>query len=530
MSRAGELAAPFISAGLLLVSLVAGHGCGRRHAPPARADAGAPALLSSAEEEAPNEEEPWAPETGPRGNLSFEVVDAATRKPTPCRLTFIGLGKTPTPRFTNREIPLRIDGGIASYNRVFSLTGRGGLTLRHGSYDVIVSHGLEWSMVTEHRVRVGTTPVKVSAALSHVVPTPGWVSADLHVHAAPSWDSVVPLSARVEEFGAEGVDVLVATDHNTVSDYAPVIAEIGAKKLLGSVRGVEVSTMDWGHFGAFPVNPEPEWRVLHGMRMEGMSPIELLHAVRQHDPDALVTVNHPRMGILGYFSRAGFDRVTARFAKPRASFDFDAVEVMNGYQGASREQIDAVLGDWYSLLLHGHRSTAVGNSDTHHMHYAIAGYPRNYVEVRDDRADATDGDELAQALKAGHSFFTTGPILELDVDGKHMGELVRAPSGKVTLHLRVRAAPWVSVSNVDILVDGAVVHSEPVGPSTAPLRLDLTVPLSVGRDAFVLVVAEGDRLPKPLIGPGRRPIPCIAVSNPVRLDVDGNGRYDAPKH
>jgi hypothetical protein len=525
MARAAELVAPGVAAGLVAVCMLASHGCSRHRADRGLADAAAPvAAVGSI-----SEEEPTIDENVPRGNLSFEVVDAANGRPIPARLTFIGTGKTPSPRFTNREIPIAIDGGIASYNRVFSLSGHGGLKIPHGIYDVTVSRGIEWSLGVERGVHIGKTPVKLHVALRHDVTTPGLLSADLHVHAAPSWDSVVPLAARVQEFSAEGVDLLVATDHNTVSDYGPLIAELGAKKLIGSVRGAEVSTIDWGHFGAFPMNPEPGWWVLHGVRMKGMKPSELLGEVRRHDPNALITVNHPRMGILGYFSRAGFDRTTATFLKPRMSFDFDAVEVMNGYQSASREQIDILLGDWFSLLTHGHRVTAVGNSDTHHMHYAIAGYPRNYVLVPDDRPDGTDGDALAAALKSGRSFFTTGPILDVDIGGKKIGETVASNGKSVTLHVVVRAASWIDVDMVRVLVDGHVTQSLAVPPIRTPERLRADVPISVTRDAFVVVVADGGKLPAPIgFGPGHRPIPSFAVSNPIYIDVDGNGHYDAP--
>src|SRR6266516_907779 len=85
--------------------------------------------------------------------------------------------------------------------------------------------------------------------------------------------------------------------------------------------------------------------------------------------------------------------------RPGFSWDFDAVEVMNGYQDPVRKSVDKIIDDWFALLNHGHLVTATGNSDTHHLTYNIGGYPRNYVRVLDDRPQAVTGKEVARAVR-----------------------------------------------------------------------------------------------------------------------------------
>jgi len=274
----------------------------------------------------------------PRGVLSFEVLDADKKLPTACKLTFVGTGKTKNPRFSVGDVPVGIEGGIAAWSRVYSLLGRGSLKVPHGTYDVFVSHGPEWSVEVKRGVVVGPSGARVAASLRHSVPTPGWVSADLHVHAAPSWDSNVPLGGRVREFAAEGVDILVASDHNVLTDYTAAIDEADAESTLSSVNGVELSTVDWGHFGAFPMKPDNEWWALRGVRMRGMPAADLLRGVRQRDPEALLSVNHPRLGKMGYFNRADYNPLSGRVGKARASLEFDAVEIMNGYKDAQLDK------------------------------------------------------------------------------------------------------------------------------------------------------------------------------------------------
>lgn len=502
---------------VVLATVASVHGCGRGSPGAGRTepggDSGTPAPQLPLRE----------PEPSPMGNVSFDVRDAGGVN-TPCKLTFVGRDGTRDPQLS-RELPsLPIDGGIAANQRVFSLTGHGSLSVPDGHYEVYVSHGPEWTLHVEP-IEVGPAPVSLAVKLEHVVRTDGWLSADLHVHAAPSWDSNVPVGARVHEFVAEGVDVLVATDHNVVTDYRPEIARSSADRSLGTVAGTEISTVDSGHFGAFPVADDKGWWFLRGVRMKGLTPVGLLAAVRRHAPGALLTVNHPRLGKMGYFNTGGFDPGSARFTVPKASLQFDALEVMNGAKAGDLERVDKVCVDWFSLLRNGHRVTAVGNSDTHDLARSFAGYPRNYVQLGDSGADV-DGERLAAALREGRSYFTSGPVLDVDIDGKSFGETVRAKDGVVKLAVRVRAAPWISVSRVRVFVNGLLQAERKVAVSREPERFSEHIELELTEDAFVVVRVEGDQPLPPVVGGlhGQSLNP-IAMTNPIYVDFDGDGRY-----
>ncbi len=401
---------------LLAAGLLGFQGC-RSGAEPSGPDGGAP-LQHDASAAAQSEAVEPAEHEPPWGNVRYHVVDARTGKLIPMKLTFVGHKPWPTPQFTKHDIPIQLDGAVAAHNRVFSLTGTGSVRVPQGRYDVWITRGPEWSAFAAKALHVGRAPVELSASLSHVAPAEGWTSADFHVHAAPSWDSSVPLEARVYEFAAEGVDVIVSTDHNLVTDYAPVVDELGAGRLLRSATGVEVTTKDWGHFGVFPLEPDPSWDVLQGRMLYGHAPKKLLPDIRSHAPHAVIIVNHPRSARFGYFAIGKLDDNTARFRKPGASDEFDAVEIMNGYQDPGLLTLDATLKDWFALLASGRRVSATGDSDTHHLQRDLAGYPRNYVHVD----PAAGPDALAQALRQGHAFFSSGPLIDLNVGGKSFGD------------------------------------------------------------------------------------------------------------
>jgi hypothetical protein len=188
------------------------------------------------------------------GLLTYDVRDADTGQPIPCKLTFVGTGGTPKPAFTRIDIG-RPEGdlAIAAFERVFSAVGSEEIRVPFGSYDIYVSRGPEWDVSVSRKVEVGQEGAKLTARLRHVVDTTGWLSADFHVHAAPSPDSIVPLTHRIIEFVADGIDMIVSTDHNSVTDYAPSIRQLGLGSLITSAMGDELTTNGWGHFGAFPL-------------------------------------------------------------------------------------------------------------------------------------------------------------------------------------------------------------------------------------------------------------------------------------
>jgi hypothetical protein len=206
------------------------------------------------------------------------------------------------------------------------------------------------------------------------------------------------------------------------------------------------------------------------------------------------------------------------------ALDFDAIEIMNG---DSWPQYLATRADWYALLRQGERRTATANSDSHAPSELVA-YPRNYVWVG---AEGDDPERFDAALVAGRSFGTTGPrVRALRVNGAAVGDLVRGEGGRAHVEYAVDGAGWVPIDEVRILVNGTVVH-------TAKERAG-SVDLALERDGFVTLEAGAALDADPVewirshpglytevIAPG---FVSTAFTNPVFVDVDGNGRFDAP--
>jgi hypothetical protein len=472
------------------------------------------------------------PKLEAQGGLSFEILDAATSTRMPGKLTIVGVNGTKDPRFS-KDIGVEIDDSLEAYDRVFSLSGVGVIALPVGTYDVTFSRGIEWTIATQ-RIAMTPTGVELHAKLAHVIQTPGWISGDFHVHAAGSPDSRVPMRDRVYEFIADGVDMIVATDHNVVSNYQPVIEEMHAEKFLASSTGDEITSGSWGHFGAFPLPHEMESEGHGAIPVKKQTAIDIFASIRKTAPAAVIDVHHPRLekGI-GYFFLGKFDDTNDSSTRRGFSYDFDAIEVLNGYQDTNRKTIDRVMQDWFALLDRGHLVTATGNSDTHHLNYNLGGYPRNYVQVPNDDPQLVTGEDVAKGVKAHHAFFTTGPIVDFRVGTVGIGDLAPAPNHKATAEITVRAAPWVSVSRVIVYVAGKEVKrweiaTEPTDKDQVQ-RFHETLDLAVANDTYALVRVEGDRSLSPVVGGGGKKdviVHPFALTNPIFLDANGNGKYD----
>ncbi|MEB2310732.1 MAG: CehA/McbA family metallohydrolase [Sorangiineae bacterium] len=436
------------------------------------------------------------------GQLRYEVTGADGRL-LPARLVFRGIDGTPDPAFG----PPHLAGGAAmvSYTR----SGAGAVELPPGRYRVLFTHGVEYGLDTHDLEVTAESGARVRAVLPHLVDTPGALACDFHLHAAPSGDTGLPVADRVAALVAEGLDFAVATDHNVVTDYAPF-----AGGQLATATGVEITTASWGHFNAFPypLGEPPPFTV---------APAEFFASVRERAPRAIIQVNHPRMSPgIGYFDLGKLEPARATAERPGFSFDFDTLEVFNGFSRGNLAEVEQTLADWRALLLAGRRFTAVGNSDSHSLVYQWAGYPRTYVE-----AGQAEPREIARALRQGRALVTTGPLIEFHIGEEGPGSLASAEGGTVVAKIRVRAAPWIDVTRVELWVDDRRVSERRVEGDGVE-RLAWEPALHLERDAFITVIARGDRALAEVL-PGPRTVP-FAVTNPIFVDVDGDGAYTPP--
>jgi hypothetical protein len=459
----------------------------------------------------------------PWGTLRYAVTEAAGA-PMPGRIRLRGTGETPTPRFGDDE---DVAGAV---DTVYTASGRGARILGPGTYHALVTRGLEYEAASVPVRIIAGQATPLAVALRRVVDTPGALSGDLHLHAAPSPDSNLSLVGRLTQLAASGVEYAVATDHNEVTDYAPDLRRAGLQQHLVVDVGTEITTRVayWGHFNLFPLRPGhplPDYTA--------RTVPELFASWRALPGRPVIQVNHPRMGRIGYFNQIDLDLDLGRsFAGP-FEVGFHALEVFNGDYVYQPDQVERDLTDWFALLNRGIRVTATGNSDAHKLGYQEAGFPRSYLHVGADDPAKVGAEALREALRAGRVVVSSGPYVRLEVAGKNVvGETLRGPA---TVALTVAAPCWVSVAQVRIIENGRVVETidlpaasraaTPVDRRCTPVRLQRTLTWKPAKDAWYVVVARGTE-PLPIL-PGSA-TGVFGFTNPVWIDADGDGRLTPP--
>ena len=414
---------------------------------------------------------------------------------------------------------------------VFAPDGSGTATVPPGSYDVTASRGFEYEIDSASVTVAAGESGSVSLALVRSVDTTGFMCGDFHTHAMWSPDSSDLYELKVAAYAGEGLELPVITDHEYISDLDPFIAKLGLQKWIQGVTGEELTTFVYGHFNPFPIVPDATKPNRGAMPWFNKKPGELFADVRKAWPDAVLQINHPRRGkpVSAYFQFAGYDPTTGTADKSEWwSRNFDAIEAFNG-SGWTTNKNEAVL-DWYSFLDRGEPKTATGNSDSHHAYSTEVGYPRNYVKLPTDEPGKVSMAELAKAVKDQQVLVSGGPFVTVDVGGKGMGEVAPAPGGKATLAVRVQAPTWMPADELQVILGGTAVKTVTLDASTADpnnpvVRYDGSLELTPTADTWVVVVVTGQGT----LAPVSRNDEPFALTNPIYLDVDGNGVYDPPK-
>lgn len=356
------------------------------------------------------------------------------------------------------------------------------------------------------------------------------LAADLHVHAALSNDSQVPLAVRAITQAVSGLRVTALSDHAASGDLDQAIIDVGLEPWLASIASNEAGN-DVAHYGVYPVpvaRDQPRGGSPDAATMSRWTPAEAMAWGHGLPGRPVVQVNHPRFRVYALFDTTGWDGV--RWPPP-FPLDFDAVEVLAGHTAFNVDgdrRIDQGVNDFYTMISHGFWVTGVGTSDVHHLSGVLDGVARSYVFVDDPRTQPFDEPAFVAAVKAHRVLATTGPWLDVEVAATGTsatvgpGQTVHAPGGSVTVDIELAQADFVHADHLRVLVGGVVVRTEPVADGEQHHRLTITVPVTP--PTWIGVDAGGDRpLPIELTGTyqvekGRAGVTPFAVINPIRVE------------
>lgn len=426
----------------------------------------------------------------------------------------------------------------------FAWTGTAVVSLPAGQYTLTASHGFDYSLYRENLTLGEGEERAVRARLVRERNSEGYLAMDLHGHSGRSVETHFPLPDKIAANIAAGVQVLVHTDHDCNTDSSAYLRQMerdAGADLSGRIRvvtGIEVSPT-YAHFTTFGVPTHGSgwafWMIPYATYRDGLFEKTLefpaLFARARELGAAIINVAHP-VGDKGYFSHLGFDPpgTVPRLADlPAEKWDpaFDTLEALNSR--AVDRMLEHNLPLWAALNNQGFFRTAVGVSDSH-TRDDPAGFGRTLVAVGKSLREVQTV-EVFGALKAGHALVDGGILVEIAIGEARPGDLVTRAGGLV-LHVRVQAASWVPARRVDVLANGQVVASRPLSEAGVldaahpALRLEEDFAFAPSADTWYAALAvsdPGDEM-NPAF-PGCRP---VGLTNAIRVDADGDGRFTPP--
>lgn len=468
---------------------------------------------------------------GPASQLHVRVVDSATSQPIPSKITVESMINTAPVDFGP---PDTLKGGNACYLP----NGVETLKLPGGNYKVVASRGIEYEAVEKIvRVRPGQSQ-DLELALRRTVPTPGWISVDLGVRTNRSRGCLVSPEDRVVAAAAEGVEYLVTGDEDHATDLSETVRMLQLDGYLRTAAGMRIQALGHPSLGTFLMFPVPADARPVEPPATASAPA-YFSQLRALFPEALLSVCRPVFPEVGYYSLFGWKAERPRLPDSRDfSRDFDLIEVWEGKRMAARS---AAMGAYWTELFHGRRPGLVAVSNSGGMQNEEVGSPRTYVQVSNDDPRQVSEKEILDSLRAGRVVLTNGPFVDVKVEGKGPGSLVKAVDEHVSVELKVWAANWVSTYSYQIDQDGSFLRTimHPGMGSREPLRYPRaemndkdTIRIRCSKDCVLTFVVMGSNPLSPVISPFGRgeqgQVYPYAITGPIFVDADGDGRCVPP--
>jgi Tol biopolymer transport system component len=404
----------------------------------------------------------------------------------------------------------------------FHTAGSSTLTLPAGRYDIEVSRGPEYGLVTRSvDVAAGaSTPVRVALPVLDDIEARGWYSGDLHVHmnyggTYRNDPARLAFQARAEDLHV--VENLIVNKEGRVPDVGWFRAGPDPASTPGTLilHGEEYHTSYWGHVGLLGLR---EHLILPGYTAYANTAVASLQPTNARVLD-LARAQGAVTGYVHPYDAYPDPADTSRALTHALPVDL-ALGKVDYYEALGFvDDLDATATVWYRLLNCGFRLAAGAGTD------AMANFASLRGPVGMNRVYVRSGAPLEHrrwlaALKAGRSFATNGPLLGLTVDGREIGSEIALPAGGGEVTAAVRLRSNVPVDRLELVRNGRVVREIPVNRDRRSATATVRVP--VDRSGWLLLRARGDRPAYPTLD-----VFPYATTSPVYLTVGGEAARSA---
>jgi Tol biopolymer transport system component len=407
------------------------------------------------------------------GHLRLRILDGAAGPPVAARVSITDAGGR---GYAPDEALWHADDGFDRSERPFEYQyfhapGSAELALPAGEALVEVIRG------TEYRPFRRAVKIPDDAAIELEVPleriadlaSEGWLSADLHAHmnyggAYRNDPDRLAFQAAAEDLRL--VENLIVNKEQRVPDidHFDGSPDHFPDENVVIDHGQEFHTSFWGHLGLLGLR--------ENVLLPGYAAYPNTAAASLYPPNAVILdLAHAQGGIAGYVHP--FDSVPDPFDAETPLTHEIPVDVALGkvdYYEAVGFNVDpfATQSVWYRLLNCGFRLPTGAGTDAMANYASLRG-PVGLNRVYAKTPAPLDHRKFLDAVVAGRTFATNGPLLTLSLDGAEIGDAIELPAGTHELEVRASLRSIVPVDHFEVIGNGAVVASLPIdaGGTTA---------------------------------------------------------------
>ena len=393
--------------------------------------------------------------------VTLRIIDRATRQPVPARLHLHGeAGEYLPPRGHHRKVnPYWFEDNYAEHvtghNQYSYVDGECVVDLPLGRVFVEISRGYEIAPVrASFAVEPDTSEVIFELERRLDWRERGWVTADTHVH------FLSPQVALLEG-AAEGINVV----NLLASQWGEMFSNVGdfdGRTTFGA--------RDFGGDGEFlvRVGTENRMQVLGHISLLGYSGA-MIHPLCTGGPDESAIGDPLEVTMAEWAERCirqGGLVVMPHAPNPQLERAADVVlGLVHGIEMMTFNPYDAQvspygLADWYRFLNIGQQIPLVAGSDKMGAAWRLGGI-RTYAHLG---PRPFTYESWMDAVRAGNTFVTVGPLIELSVQGQPAGSLVDLPAGGGTVDVEWTVASVnVPIEQIEVVVGGLVAEQTDVG-------------------------------------------------------------------
>jgi Tol biopolymer transport system component len=451
----------------------------------------------------------------PVGRLTVTVVEAATGRPLPARVSVtLADGRAAAPDDAWRHA----DDGFDRKERAFEVgyfhtAGSSTLTLPAGKVTVELTHGPEYRILRQQVVITANQTTSRSFRLVRLMNLPGWTSGDLHTHmnygghyrATPT---TLAFQARAEDLNL--VENLIVNKEDRIPDFAYFTGrpDPASTPDLMILHDQEFHTSWWGHLGVLGLSD-------HVLLPDYSGYVGTAAATLYPDNATVADLTHRQGGLAGYVHPFDTEPDPADTTTPLTSeFPVDvALGKVDYLEAVGFSDHLATAKVWYRLLNCGFRLPAGAGTDAMTNFASLRG-PVGTNRVYVESPLPLDRSRWYGALKAGKSFATNGPLLQLRVGGIGIGGALTLPAGRHHLSARITLRSNVPIDHLELIGNGQTVATIPlVGDHSS---IDTTLTVEATRSGWYVLRAYSDHAIEPVLD-----IYPYGTTSPIYLTVNG---------